>query len=214
MFYLLLTTLLAAVLGDSLIPLSANGYAYQRGNRDSNVVVEFYFDLTCSGCRDSWPILTRVYEEYGDRVNFLYHVYPLAIHNAGFLLSQAAQVVNYYGDEGAIWTFMDTAMKNQPQVYNSQVANMSYNDITNLVSSWATEGTGVTAEEYFEGMNTSTSVGSTMQMNVHYGWKFGALHSVFQTPSEVVNGLFVTDVNTLQDWEAILDPLLASAAKK
>ena len=214
MLVIALMAILGVALSDSLIPLSPNGYAYSRGNPASNVVVEFFYDLTCSGCRDSWPVLTNVYEQYKDKVNFLYHVYPLAIHNAGFLLTQAAQTVNYFGPEGAIFTFMDTAMKNQPQIYNSQISNLSYNQVVDLVSSWAVDGTGITLDQYYEGMNSSTTVGSQMQMNSHYGWKYGALQSVYQTPSEMVNGLFVTDVQTLKQWEAIIDPLLAGQTSR
>jgi len=202
------TALLTLIRADSLIPVSSDSYAYQRGNPSSNVVVEFYLDLGCSGCRSSWSMHSKVYEEYADRVNFLYHLYPMPIHQAGFTLSQAAQTVDYFGDEGAVFNFMDLAMKNQPTIYNDQIANMTYNQVVDLIGSWAMEGTGVTSDEYYTGMNTSTDVGNAMEMNVHYAWKFGALHDIFQLPSEYINGVWVTNLNTLKDWETTLDSLL------
>ena len=38
----------------SLIPLSSTSNAFQRGNKGSNVIVEFFIDLTCSACLNSW----------------------------------------------------------------------------------------------------------------------------------------------------------------
>ena len=38
----------------SLIPLSSTSNAFQRGNKGSNIIVEFFIDLTCSSCLNSW----------------------------------------------------------------------------------------------------------------------------------------------------------------
>ena len=45
----------------SLIPLNPKSDAFQRGNKASNVIVEFFIDLTCSSCLDSWLLLLYIY---------------------------------------------------------------------------------------------------------------------------------------------------------
>ena len=66
----------------TLIPLSPTSDAFQRGNKASNVVVEFFIDLTCSSCLDEWY-------KY-----FYNHTIIILLHNHRPVLSE---VVSTYG---------------------------------------------------------------------------------------------------------------------
>jgi len=199
----------------SLIPLSPSKNAFQRGNAASSIVVEYFIDLTCSSCLDSWPMMNEVVAAYGRSVNFLYRLYPLPYHQQAFIVNKAAQAVYFYQPE-SVFTFMDTAYANQALIYNSATADMSYNEVKKLVSSWATNGTGVTEEQYYRGMGwaegTGTPDGQTIEMNARYMFKYCSLHQTFATPWYAVNGLGAMGLDTFADWQAALDPLVAAAA--
>lgn len=203
---------IAVINGDasSMIPLSKDGHAYHRGNTASLTTVEYFIDLTCSSCLDSWSTLSEVYDKYKDTVHFMYRVFPLPYHQQGFILAKAAQVVNAFGtDSESVFTFFDTAYANQPAIYNSATADMTYNEVVALVQGWATEGTGVTADQYTTGMNSSTTIGSTLEMNARYMWKYNTIQGIFATPLYQIDGLKVGGLDTVADWQATLDPLVS-----
>lgn len=193
----------------SFIPLSKDGHAYHRGNLSALTTVEYFIDLTCSSCRDSWSTLTKVYETYKDKVHFMYRVFPLPYHQQGFIVAKAAQVVHAYAkDSDAVFTFFDTAYAQQPAIYNSATADMTYNQVVDLVSEWAVSNTGVTKDQYYHGMNSSTQIGSTCEMNTRYMWKYVTIQGVFATPLFQIDGLKVGGLDTFEDWQATLDPLV------
>jgi len=71
------------------------------------------------------------------------------------------------------------------------------------------EGTGVTTEKYYLGMNSSNSVGSQIEMNTRYMWKYVCIDGIFATPLFQIDGLKVGGLETFEDWQAALDPLVA-----
>jgi hypothetical protein len=192
----------------SFIPLSANSWSFTRGT-SSAVVVDLYIDLGCSDTASVWSQLKDVVKNFENDVQFQFHLFPLPYHQQSFILSKAAFVVDYYGGHDAAFTFMDTCFALQPQIFNDATADMTYNQVTDLVGTWAVNGTGVTNVQYREGMNRSTTVGGKLEMNTRYMWKYSALHEVFGTPLYYIGGVFVTDgLNTYDDWVNALTPLL------
>lgn len=204
-----LHNIVASAQANSMIPLSKDGHAYHRGNTSSETVVEFFIDLTCSSCLDSWPLLTQVYETYKDKVHFEYRVFPLPYHQQGFIVAKAAQVVQVLGDDNAVFTFFDTAYANQAEIYNTNTMDSTYNDIVKLVSDWAVKGTGLTEDQYYVGMNSSNAVGSQCEMNTRYMWKYVCIQGIFATPLFQIDGLKVGGLDTFEDWQAALGPLIA-----
>lgn len=194
----------------SFIPLSRNGHAFHRGNTSALTTVEYFIDLTCSACRDSWPVLNEVYNTYKEKVHFEYRVFPLPYHQQGFIVAKAAQVVNVFGsDADSVFKFIDIAYDQQPAIYNAATADMTYNQVVDLVATWATDGTGATTENYYTGMNSSTTIGSQCEMNARYAWKYIAIQGVFATPMFQIDGLKVGGLDTLDDWKSVLNPLVA-----
>jgi hypothetical protein len=104
---------------------------------------------------------------------------------------------------------MDTAYAKQSSIYNSVTMDMSYNEVLALIEEWATAGTGVTSDQYYSGMNSSTTVGQQSEMNARYMWKYTCLQGVFATPFYSIDGLQAGGLNTFEDWQAALNPLVA-----
>lgn len=208
-FFGVLSFISSALATQSFIPLSRTGHAFHRGNTSALTTVEYFIDLTCSSCLDSWPLLNEVYEIYKDKVHFEYRVFPLPYHQQGFIVAKAAHVVNAFGSNAdSVFTFFDTAFANQASIYNSVTADMTYNQVVDMVSEWAVSGTGVTKDNYDTGMNSSTSIGSQCEMNTRYMWKYVTIQGVFATPLFQIDGLKVGGLDTLDDWEAVLAPLV------
>ena len=63
---------------------------------------------------------------------------------------------------------MDTAYAKQSSIYNSVTMDMTYNQVLSLVETWVVAGTGVSSEQYYTGMNSSTTVGQQCEMNARY----------------------------------------------
>lgn len=194
---------------NSMIPLQKTGYAYHRGNTSATTTVEFFIDLTCSACMDSWSTLNEVVATYKDKVHFMYRIFPLPYHQQGFIVAKASVVAYAFGTQDAVFTFMDTAYANQAQIYNSATANMTYNQVVDLVADWATDGTGVSKETYYTAMDSSNAVGNKVEMNTRYMWKYVTIQGVFATPLFNIDGLKVGGLDTFDDWKAALDPLVA-----
>jgi hypothetical protein len=213
-FLLLAGLLVAHATVNTFIPLDSYDYAFHRGNLASTINVELYIDLTCSACLDSWPTLTQVYDTYKNDVHFSYRLFPLPYHQQGFIVNKAANVVSYYGNADAVWTFFDTAFENQGLIYNSATYDTTYHQVVDIVAAWAVNGTGVTTAQYYTGMNSSNAVGQQLEMRTRYMWKYSTIHGIFATPSVVLNGLEAGGLDTFDDWQAALDPLIAGLKQR
>ena len=192
----------------SMIPLSKDSYAYSIGDVKSSVIVDFYIDLTCSSCLENWPIITEVVQTYQDTVYFNFRVFPLPYHQQAFIVAKGASLVNYFSKGKSVFTYMNTAFANQALIYNTATADMTYNQVVDIVESWATTDTGVSSEEFRIGMNSSNTIGSNIEMYTRYMWKYTCLENVFATPFYAINGLQVGNLNTFADWQETLDSLL------
>ncbi len=192
----------------SMIPLSKDSYAYSIGDTKSSVTVDFYIDLTCSSCLENWPTITEVVQTYEDKVYFNFRVFPLPYHQQAFLVAKGASLVNYFTKGKGVFTYMNTAFANQALIYNTATADLTYNQVVDIVESWATTDTGVSSEEFTIGMNSSNTIGSNIEMYTRYMWKYTCLDSVFATPFYAINGLQVGNLNTFADWQQTLDSLL------
>lgn len=160
----------------TFIPLTQSGYAFHRGNTAALTTVEFFIDLTCPTCKDEWPVLNQVYQAYKTKVHFEYRVYPLPHHAQSFLTAQAAQVVSTFGkSHESVFTFIDTAFANQGKIVGTTTDSMTHDEVVVIVADWATFETGVTSEQYYEGMNTSTTVGNQASVTARNSWKYCAI---------------------------------------
>ena len=187
----------------STIPLSSSSYAFSRGFAGSNVQVDMYIDLTCSDTKDQWETLTQVFTDYGDKVNFLVHVFPLPYHTWAFLTSKAAHIVDRYGAEGDIWAFMDKVFEEQETLLNKLSYHKTYEMVSRMVEEWAGDVTSVSSEDFKVGMASQD-----IEMQTRYMWKFATLHNMYGTPLYVLNGVQDTSLESYEDWSKTLDGLL------
>jgi hypothetical protein len=148
----------------------------------------------------------------------MYRIFPLPYHQQAFILSKAATLVNYYSPD-SVFVFMNSVFANQASVYNDATADMTYNEVVQMVAEWAINGTGVTSEQYKEGMSfvgggVNSDAATTIEMDTRYMFKFEGLHDAFATPFFHINGVSVLGLDTVEQWKSTLDPLLAVSSKR
>ncbi len=84
---------------------------WKKGNPEADVVLVEYSDFQCPACASYDPVITRVMQEYGDRVLFVYRHFPLkTIHpnaTAGAAAAEAA------GIQGKFWEMHNVLFSNQ-----------------------------------------------------------------------------------------------------
>ena len=81
-----------------------------RGKVDSKVVVVEYADMSCPGCATMTPRITKLYEEYGDRVAFVFRHFPLKDHQNS---RSAAAAVESAGSQGFYWEMLEALYANR-----------------------------------------------------------------------------------------------------
>jgi len=79
-----------------------------RGNRKAQVSVIEYSDYECPFCKRFHATLREVMTRYGDRVNWVWRHYPLAIHEPmAHQDALAAECAAKLGGNNAFWTYSD-----------------------------------------------------------------------------------------------------------
>ncbi len=66
-----------------------------RGKKNSKVVVVEYADLSCPGCANMMPRMSKLYEDYGDKVAFVFRHFPLKDHQNSRSASAAIESAGY-----------------------------------------------------------------------------------------------------------------------
>jgi protein-disulfide isomerase len=86
-----------------------NGWA--KGNKDAKVKLVEYSDFQCPACGAYYPLVKRLNEEFGDRIEFTYRHFPLSqIHLNADLAAHAAEAA---GRQGKFWEMHDMLFENQ-----------------------------------------------------------------------------------------------------
>lgn len=81
-----------------------------RGKEDSKIVVVEYADLQCPGCATLMPKITKLHEQYGDRVAFVYRNYPIQGHQNARAAAAAAESAGF---QGYYWQMVETIYANR-----------------------------------------------------------------------------------------------------
>ncbi len=82
-----------------------------RDNSRAIVTLEEYGDYECPPCGLVHPRLKAIKEEFGDRIRFIFHHYPLIqLHQHAYIASQAAVAAGF---QGRFWEMHDLLYRNQ-----------------------------------------------------------------------------------------------------
>lgn|SRR5262245_13858417 len=93
------------------IPTPSLDPSLPRDNSRALVTLEEYGDYQCPPCGNLHPVLKTVKEEFGDRVRFIFHHFPLIqLHQYAYFAAQAAVAAGF---QGRFWEMHDMIYRNQ-----------------------------------------------------------------------------------------------------
>ena len=167
----------------------------------------------------SLPSQSVLLHHGGDKLQLRSHWFPLPYHTFAFQAAQGAHVIKAVNgtDAGVLawaqYMFVGTnGIPGQQAFWNAPTANMSAQQVSAAYASVAASlDVGVSASAYLAGM-----ADDNLNEDTRVAWKTGCSRSVTGTPSFFVNGIPVQADSswTLAQWQQLLDPLYAPAAKR
>jgi len=100
-----------------------------RGNLKSKVTFVEYSDFECPFCSRFSKTVDEVYEEYGDKVRFVYRHFPLSFHPQSRSAALASECA---GEQGKFWEYHNKLFENQKKlgekVYNEIADDLGINN--------------------------------------------------------------------------------------
>ncbi len=165
-----------------------------RGKEDSPVVVVEYADLQCPGCATMMPKMSEIYEQYGDRVAFVFRSWPLSYHQNARSASAAAEAAGY---QGYYWDMLETMYDYRDKwidITDTVKRTNIYTDIFKEVSN----GNG-DVEKFKKDLDDAS-----IKKKIDFDYGLGKERDhVSATPSIYVNGKLI-DINNSDEETSVL----------
>ena len=160
-----------------------------KGAEDSKVTIVEFSEYQCPYCkRYVDETLTKITQNYGSKIRYIFHDYPLPFHQ---LAQQAAEAARCAGDQGKYWEYHDKLFSEQgtwSSLDNSKEKLLEY--AVNL---------GL-AKETFQACLESGKYTDAVKADFALGQKVG----VQGTPSFFINGQRVVGAMPYDSFEAII----------
>ncbi len=175
-----------------------------RGNRDAKVIVVEYADLQCPGCASAMPNIHKLYEEYGDRVAFVYRNFPISGHQNARAAAAAAESANF---QGYYWEMVETIYANRAD-WISEAGNSRTEVFISLFKDIAPDGD---VDKFKEDMGKEN-----IEQKINFDYSLGReVDKVNATPAFYVNGkaVNVADAETQDDLKKSIEDLINAALK-
>lgn len=176
-----------------------------RGNENAKVIVVEYADLQCPGCAAAMPNVHELYEEYGDRVAFLYRNFPIQGHQNARAAAAAAESAGF---QGYYWDMVETIYSNRAE-WISETGTARTEVFVSLFKDIAPEGD---VDKFREDMGSSN-----IETKINFDYSLGKnVDKVSATPAFYVNGVAINveDAETQEDLKKLLEDRINEELKK
>ncbi len=176
-----------------------------RGKTDSKVTLIEYADLQCPGCASAMTTVNSIYEEYGDRVAFVFRNFPIQGHQNARAASAAAESAGF---QGYYWE-MVTAMYANRSSWISASGTTRTEAFATIFQNAAPEGD----VEKFKSDLSEARI--TKKIDFDYGLGKNN-HKVTATPAFYVNGeaIDISSAGTQDDLKKQITDKLDEELKK
>lgn len=170
--------------------------AHVKGNPDAEVVLVEYSDFQCPACKQFYPYVKEIMDEYGDRIRFEYRHFPLPGHQNAIVAAQAAEAA---GQQGEFFAMHDMLFENQSEWGQSPAP-------TKFFEQYAEE-LGLDTELFKRHMSASVLKDAiTDDFNEAREMDFSG------TPTFTLNGEELTDYGTLAEFRERIEEALGVSA--
>ena len=165
-----------------ILPTDSNGQIgdHVRGDANSPVIFVEYADFQCPGCASIYPKINTLFEEYGDRVAFVFRHFPLNGHQNSRAAASAAVAASL---QGHFFEMVDTLYSNQ-SVWSYASGAERTSIFTDLFQQVSINGDATK----FRSDMSSPEVSKKISFDYDLGFK---KDKVTGTPSFFINGEYV-----------------------
>lgn len=167
-----------------------------RGRADAPVAIYEFSDFQCPFCARGFATIEQLLDKYPDDVSFVYLHMPLDMHDWA-KPAAIASVCAASQDEGAFWALHDNYFRNQQEITTENLLEKSrgFLDGTSLdMDLWTACASDESSAAYRGAM---VQVEASLELASSYG--------LTGTPSFFVNGQFLSGIQTLQVFEALVE---------
>ncbi|KAJ6249095.1 hypothetical protein M0813_01694 [Anaeramoeba flamelloides] len=207
--FFLISFCLIFLISCDLIPSRYPGK--RQGDPAAPIMIEMHGDLLCPACAEAWPTMKEVLVHYGDKVVFYFHTFPLPYHTASFHVSQASNVIVKLSNNTLtyFWRYLDDLyiQSLQQQYWNDKIATLTDTEVVDEIAKYISSNYPFSYTDVINGMQDEN-----INMDTRVAWKFACARGIYGTPMFYINGMLCSDIgsgSTLQDWEKLIDGLLA-----
>lgn len=164
-----------------------------KGDPNAPVTIVEFADFQCPYCQRSEAALKEVLAKYGSRVKLAWEDFPLSeIHSHA---EKAAEAARCAGDQGKYWEYHDSLFADQSKLDEASLtarANTLHLD-----------------QATFQSCLDSGKFKSQVEADRQAGIKLG----ISGTPSYFVNGVFASGVQSVEEFQKLIEEELASRGK-
>ncbi len=181
------------------VNITVDASDWQKGNKESKVVLVEYSDFQCPACAFYHEDVKKILGEFGDKINFVYRHYPLIqIHKSAYLAAQLAEAA---GMQGKFWEIHDQLFETQ----NSWSKENNPKDTFMVI----VDKFGLNKKKMEEDINQS-AVKNKIDNNIKSGDEYG----VNATPTFFLNGNKLKDINSFEDFRNIIKQEIEKTSAK
>ncbi len=170
-----------------------------KGPENAPVTLLEYTDFQCPACGSYYPLVTRLSNEYSEKMALVIRHYPLIqIHKNALAGARAAEAA---GRQGKFWEMYDTLFSKQSE-WSGEA------DPTEKFLSYA-EALSLNKDTFAADLRDGS-----LDEHINKGLSEGNDAGVQGTPSFFLNGKKIDNPNSYEDFKKLIDDALGSAPKE
>ncbi|GAA6151591.1 DsbA family protein [Pseudoteredinibacter isoporae] len=189
------------------IPIPHRPSGFLLGDPAAAVTLDAFIDIQCPHSSAAWPTLMAVLDHYrGKSLSLRVHMITLSNHRQAWDVSLGLFAFSE-GDADKFRNFASFTYERQGEFYNSEFLHKTHNDLREFVADLAQEHADVNRQEFLKRMASNE-----VYIDARTPIRYAATKSVWATPTFFVNNgdnVPVDHKSKLDDWKALIDPLLA-----
>ena len=172
-----------------------------RGNPNSEVVVVEFSDYQCPFCATAYSgVETRLLEEYGDRIRFVYKHLPLTSIHPWALKASVAATCGYVQNPEAFWEIHSRLFENQKEI--------TLDNLRAKVEGFAIE-VDLNKEEFLECFDNESTL-SVVMSDISEAKQLG----INSTPTFILNGAPFRGTPDFEEFSGFIDMALEEASAR
>lgn len=163
---------------------------HTKGSTDAKNILVEYSDFQCPACRQYYPLIKKVAEELGNKVQVVYRHFPLtSIHRNASLAAKASEAA---GMQGKFWEMHD-------QIFENQTSWSELDNPRSLFNTYA-ENIGLDVEQFKKDIESNI-----VKDKVNKDYNSGIQAGVPGTPTFFLNGQKINTPRSYDELRGLLE---------